>query len=893
LVINNDGFIALDSDNTEDPTEAGQIAYVDGVGFRAYGESGAFTIGSGGGGGTAIGDLDGVYSNGQSITLDQGPVTLNDATTGALNSLALVKTGAGSGNVIDIGVNAALTGNAIDIDMNLGIAAKCIYIDNGGTARTGDDIGVNDDSTGAHSIINIDKSGSGASVGLDYQESYNGSSASFGAKFTLDNTDGIDTTAIQIVRGTGVRTVPAIDINDASTGSGDIIDIDLTGVYTGDVIAFASSAAATGNVFSAVMTNAVAMTAIKITGAGVRTQPFIELIGTQTGTADMIDLSADGAFTGDVIDFDISTAVGGRAINILTAGARTAAIECVTLAGTFSATLGGTYLDLNVSQTGAAASPLFDIDLTAIYTGNIIDFATSAASTGTIFEINMTNAVGAKGMNWTTAGARTADLITITDSSSGAVDLFQVTSTSTSSGHIFNIDVDSVFTGNVFDVTFATAAATGEAISIAMGTNVAGSALVITGSGARTDDLIKIDDASTGNSHIFDINLSAAYTGNVIDIATGNTTVAAIPIQITRGNGTNTGASIKIDDAGTTSAGVIDINVSGIATTNAVVDITYSAAATNDALAITTANAVAASAIVLTAAGARTDDLIKIDDSSTGDSHTFDINFSGIYTGNCLDITYASAAATGNAIDLNMGTNVAGNAIDIASAATGVDNKGSAINIAHTGDLVQGGTVVRIDSTSNLANADGNIVEIIQRAGAGQVGNYALYISAGGTNVEALKVDDGAVVFDETLTVTGAVTLSSTLSYRQLTEVVAAANTIAAAESGTVFFLNAANEFASELPAPAAGLHFTFIVTAAPSGASYTITTNGSANIIKGLQNSVAGDAGDSGTADDTITFVDGQAVAGDKVELYCDGTNWFAYAISKVAAGITFTTAS
>jgi hypothetical protein len=124
-------------------------------------------------------------------------------------------------------------------------------------------------------------------------------------------------------------------------------------------------------------------------------------------------------------------------------------------------------------------------------------------------------------------------------------------------------------------------------------------------------------------------------------------------------------------------------------------------------------------------------------------------------------------------------------------------------------------------------------------------------------------------------------------------EIVTATNVITAAESGKTFFLNSATEFVSTLPAVAAGLRFTFIVTAAPSGASYTIVTNSSSNVIKGNQNSVAGDAGDFGTADDTITFVDGQSVAGDKVELWSDGTSWFAYAISKVAAGITFTQAS
>lgn len=120
-----------------------------------------------------------------------------------------------------------------------------------------------------------------------------------------------------------------------------------------------------------------------------------------------------------------------------------------------------------------------------------------------------------------------------------------------------------------------------------------------------------------------------------------------------------------------------------------------------------------------------------------------------------------------------------------------------------------------------------------------------------------------------------------------------AASTLTAAQSGTTFFLNAATEFATTLPAPAAGLRYTFIVKAAPSGANYTIVTASSANIIKGQAYPASGAAGDTGTSDDTINFVDAQAVAGDRVELYCDGTSWFAYAYCAVAAGVTFTTAS
>lgn len=145
---------------------------------------------------------------------------------------------------------------------------------------------------------------------------------------------------------------------------------------------------------------------------------------------------------------------------------------------------------------------------------------------------------------------------------------------------------------------------------------------------------------------------------------------------------------------------------------------------------------------------------------------------------------------------------------------------------------------------------------------------------------------------------TGATITSATLTtplFTAFTEDTTATNVIAAAESGSTFYLNSATEFISTLPAPAAGLRFTFIVVAAPASASYTIVTTTSTNIIKGklLTAQDAGGSGDTGTADDTITFVDGQAVAGDRCEIYSDGTSYFADCFSKVLAGVTFTQAS
>jgi hypothetical protein len=172
-------------------------------------------------------------------------------------------------------------------------------------------------------------------------------------------------------------------------------------------------------------------------------------------------------------------------------------------------------------------------------------------------------------------------------------------------------------------------------------------------------------------------------------------------------------------------------------------------------------------------------------------------------------------------------------------------------------------------------------------------------INSESVNFGEVEVEAAQLTLSETLAVTGASTLTGLVTATAgvvgivPSEIVAATNVITAAESGTTFFLNSTTEFVSTLPTAALGLNYTFIVSAAPSGASYTVISASSANIIKGNQNSVAGDAGDFGTADDTITFVDGQSVAGDKVYVVSNGTSWFAYAISKVAAGITFTQAS
>lgn len=137
---------------------------------------------------------------------------------------------------------------------------------------------------------------------------------------------------------------------------------------------------------------------------------------------------------------------------------------------------------------------------------------------------------------------------------------------------------------------------------------------------------------------------------------------------------------------------------------------------------------------------------------------------------------------------------------------------------------------------------------------------------------------------------TGFITVEAGGGIKGPAEVVTGANTLTAAESGTTYFLDLAAGFLSTLPSPALGLWYKFVVKTAPSGGSYTIG-GGTANNIFGMHVERAGGAGVAGSAEDTITFVDGQSIAGDWVVIESDGTNWYSFGMVDVSAGVTYTT--
>jgi hypothetical protein len=445
--------------------------------------------------------------------------------------------------------------------------------------------------------------------------------------------------------------------------------------------------------------NALAMTGLHIEGSGVRTQPMVEIITDSTSSASLVDISVDGAITGTAaIDIDMNAGLAANALFIdVGGGARTANVIDITNDGT------GNVDVLQIADSNTGSGHIFDINVTSTRSGDVLNVVFSGVATGDALNVDMdANLAGSFLVLDYGGGLRTEDMCQVTYDGTGTNPFWDINITNTGAGatsDYWDIDVSGVFTGSILDVNYS-AAATGDAVILAMGSAVAASALQITGAGIRTDDLVKINTSDTGAAHVFDINMSGAGSGNVLDVV-------------------------------------------------------YSAAAhTGHAISIGTGTNLAGNAMLVTTAGVRTAPVINIVGAATdagADDHIFFVTQSGLLDSNLIQLTYDTAASTGEAISVAMGTNVAGRAIAVTSAGTGVSGEGSVLDVTHTGVLVGGADVVNLTS-SGAISATSNVLAIDFTNG--DAGSYGLYISAA-NNGEAIHVDAGTVLIDETITVTG------------------------------------------------------------------------------------------------------------------------------------------
>ncbi len=159
----------------------------------------------------------------------------------------------------------------------------------------------------------------------------------------------------------------------------------------------------------------------------------------------------------------------------------------------------------------------------------------------------------------------------------------------------------------------------------------------------------------------------------------------------------------------------------------------------------------------------------------------------------------------------------------------------------------------------------------------------------GGTNVTSTAAELNIM---DTVTATAA-EINLAADHSANTEDVTANNVITAAESGTTFFLNSTTGRVHTLPTAALGLRYTFIIGVAPNTTTnHTIISGAGAagtDIIFGTVDFTTTVPGD---AEDTISFVATTTKQGDRVDLICDGTNWYCTASMLASGAITFTTA-
>jgi hypothetical protein len=120
-----------------------------------------------------------------------------------------------------------------------------------------------------------------------------------------------------------------------------------------------------------------------------------------------------------------------------------------------------------------------------------------------------------------------------------------------------------------------------------------------------------------------------------------------------------------------------------------------------------------------------------------------------------------------------------------------------------------------------------------------------------------------------------------------VTETITGARTLTASDSGVFFTLSAAAGAQITLPSVAiAGWKARFTIGLAFATTNWTLKS--ATNIIQG-----SADVNSTlvpGANENTISFVSTAETVGDYIDIYSDGTNFYAYGIGAAAGAITFT---
>lgn len=493
---------------------------------------------------------------------------------------------------------------------------------------------------------------------------------------------------------------------------------------------------------------------------------------------------------------------------------------------------------------------------------------TGSANVYTIGENGVTVMAGTAGSNSFTMTAGDMVMsdgsITMTDADDGAT--FSVTNNTAASASMIVIAGSGTFTGTTttsFMTLTASGLTSGTVMYMPVAAMTSGTGIHIVAATANfttAGTLIKLDGTAAVAGNYITATTTGAYTGTGMAILQAGAATTGVILSLITTTGLTSGSLLRATSstAGAIATnGAISIRATGAFTSTSnvgYVDVLASATTTG------TVFRIASSAASQTAT-----ELLRVDASG----------FTTGYTGSVATFTSASTTGTGNVMLITSANSTAGTALKVVadSLTTGVG-----VLFTSSGTITSSGTGFLQVVATGLTSGSGIRVDLTEATVTTGVYFQAWDLTSAAQVASIGKA--GAAKF-------------GTVLCKDAQEIVTSTNAdIAAAESGTTFYLNSATEFVSTLPAPAAGLKYRFVVSAAPSGASYTIVTTSGTDLIHGTAQNSAGTVADStaGTAADTITFVDGVSLKGDWVELHCDGTSWYAVGFSSAAAAITFT---
>ncbi|MDO8486679.1 MAG: hypothetical protein Q7S45_00055 [Candidatus Curtissbacteria bacterium] len=327
---------------------------------------------------------------------------------------------------------------------------------------------------------------------------------------------------------------------------------------------------------------------------------------------------------------------------------------------------------------------------------------------GNSSNLEIANNLTVKGAISATSGAITADAIDITPSTN--IDALDITGTNINTADLIDLDATATTTGDAIDINMANTRTSGSAILI---TDASVAATV-------TGDLIQINVTGTPDTNTIDIDYTAGFSGNAIDITTA------------------TAAS---------TGNLIDLNFGAIADTGDAVNVSI------DAL------AVGAQALVVTnAASIRTASMIQVDDNnSSGLVATFDLNIastrgglfdidtSGIWTNeNLIDITTGAQAWTANILDVNVGA--AASTGDVFNVSMGSSNlAGGAFVVADAGG-VRSDAIIDITSASTATTDAGSIMQINGTGALAGANVLDINVSGGSTSGNVIDITTSGIL---------------------------------------------------------------------------------------------------------------------------------------------------